>query len=199
MRLFAALWLTPDVRAHLAHALRTSVGVDPETSPGLGPAGIRWTAAECWHLTLAFYGEVGDGQAAALTEELGRVTAAPFDLELRGAGVFAHRTLWAGVGGDLEAVHRLVADTREAGESVGIAGDHRVRSRPHVTLGRVRDEHGRGRRGRHEPGPADELVHALSVYRGPVWPVDSLVLARSEPGAGRAGGPLYSVCAQWPL
>ncbi len=58
MRLFAALWPTPEVRAHLAAALRTTVGVDPETSPGLGPQGVRWTAAECWHLTLAFYGDV---------------------------------------------------------------------------------------------------------------------------------------------
>ncbi|MEV7973140.1 RNA 2',3'-cyclic phosphodiesterase [Cellulomonas sp. NPDC089187] len=194
MRLFAALWPTEEVRAHLAATLRTSVGVDPQSSPGRGPDGIRWTAAECWHITLAFYGEVGDGRAEHVAEGLGTLTGPPFDLWLRGAGVFAQRTLWAGVGGDLEAVHRLSTAARGVGEDCGIPGDHRVRSRPHVTLGRVAP--GPRHRG---PSPADRLVHALSVYAGPVWPVDTLVLARSEPGRGRAGGPLYTVLDRWEL
>lgn len=196
MRLFAALWPTPEVRAHLAAALRTTVGVDPETSPGLGPEGVRWTAAECWHLTLAFYGDVGDGAAELIAAELSTVREPPFSVQVRGAGVFAHRTLWAGVGGDLPPVHRLIAAARDAGEAVGVAGDRRERSRPHITLGRVREDR---RRRDAEPSTADRWVHALSVYQGPSWPVSSLVLARSEPGAGRAGGPLYTVMDEWEL
>ena len=196
MRLFAALWPTDEVRSHLAAALRTSVGVDPESAPGRGPEGVRWTAAECWHITLAFYGDVGDGHTEELAQALGRIELEPFDLHLRGAGVFAHRTLWAGVGGDLDAAHRLIAATREAGEDCGVQVDARERSRPHLTLGRVREQ--RSRRDR-EPSAADRLVHALSVYSGPVWPVRSLVLAQSEPGMGRAGGPLYTVLHEWEL
>lgn len=204
MRLFAGLWPSSDVRAHLAGALTTAVGVDPESAPGRGPQGVRWTAAENWHVTLAFYGEVGEGRAEGLAEQLGQVAAAssPFTLALAGAGVFAHRTLWAGVSGDLDAVHALVAAAREAGEEVGARTDDRVRSRPHVTLGRVAPARGgTRRRDRAAAGPdvGDVLVHALAVYRGPVWPVTELVLAESLPGEGRAGGPLYRPLGTWPL
>ncbi|HEY0216401.1 MAG TPA: RNA 2',3'-cyclic phosphodiesterase [Cellulomonas sp.] len=236
MRVFVGLWPTPGVAEHLRTALRTAVGVDPADAPGRSPDGVRWTAAECWHVTLAFYGEVGDGVVEALTDAMADVAARahPFDLALTGAGVFSHRTLWAGVGGDVEAVHSLVDACRGVADDLGVRQDRRERSRPHLTLGRVapdrggprrdrgrdgrdgRDGHdghggrdsrdgGRdgGRRGsrRGDDGPAatDLLVHALSVYRGPRWPVGELVLAESRPGEGRAGSPLYLPLGRWPL
>ena len=204
MRVFAALWPTDEVRRHLATALVTAVGVDAELAPGRAPDGVRWTPAENWHVTLAFYGDVGEGPAEVLAELMTGIAAdaAPFDLELSGAGVFAHRTLWAGVGGDVEAVHSLVAGCRDAGEAVGARQDDRVRSRPHVTLGRVAPRRGGNRRrdrAAAAPDPGDLLVHALAVYRGPRWPVTELVLAESLPGEGRAGGPLYRALGSWPL
>lgn len=203
MRVFAGLWPTPEVRRHLASALVTALGVDAEGSPGRsGPPGVRWTAAENWHVTLAFYGDVGESVAELLAGELATVAAGtrPFGLSLSGAGVFAHRTLWAGVGGDVEDVHGLVAACRAAGEAVGARQDDRVRSRPHVTLGRAAPPRGPHRRSRTAgPDPADLLVHALAVYRGPAWPVGELVLAESRPGEGRAGGPLYVRRGAWRL
>jgi len=204
MRVFAALWPTPEVRRHLAASLVTAVGVDAETAPGRSPDGVRWTPAENWHVTLAFHGEVGEGRAELLAEHLAGVAAdgLPFDLELTGAGVFAHRTLWAGVGGDVAAVQDLVAGCRDAGDAVGARQDDRVRSRPHVTLGRVAPQRGANRRrdrASRAPDPGDLLVHALAVYRGPRWPVTELVLAESLPGEGRAGGPLYRQLGAWPL
>lgn len=204
MRVFAALWPTDEVRRHLAGALVTAVGVDAELAPGRAPDGVRWTPAENWHVTLAFYGEVGEGRAEVLAEHMSGIAAdaAPFDLELTGAGVFAHRTLWAGVGGDVAAVQGLVAGCREAGDAVGARQDDRVRSRPHVTLGRVAPQRGGTRRrdrAAQPPDPGDVLVHALAVYRGPRWPVTELVLAESLPGEGRAGGPLYRPLGTGPL
>lgn len=204
MRVFAALWPTDEVRRHLAAALLTAVGVDAEHAPGRAPDGVRWTPAENWHVTLAFYGDVGEGRAEVLAEHVAGLAAegAPFDLELAGAGVFAHRTLWAGVGGDVEPVHGLVAGCRDAGEAVGARQDDRVRSRPHLTLGRVAPQRGGNRRrdrAARAPDPGDVLVHALAVYRGPRWPVTELVLAESLPGEGRAGGPLYRPLGTWPL
>jgi 2'-5' RNA ligase len=200
---FAGLWPTPEVRHHLAGALLTAVGVDPENAPGRsGADGVRWTAAENWHLTLGFYGDVGEGRVEVLAEQLADVAASgrPFDLALTGAGVFAHRTLWAGVGGEIEAVHALVDGCRDAGETIGARQDDRVRSRPHLTLGRVAQPRGgRRRRDLAAPDPGDLLVHALAVYRGPRWPVTELVLAESRPGEGRAGGPSYRALATWPL
>lgn len=201
MRVFAGIWPTPEVRSHLASALVTALGVDPELAPGRsGGDGVRWTAAENWHVTLAFYGDLGEGRVEALAESLAEVAAlaAPFELSLAGAGVFAHRTLWAGVGGDVAGVHALVDGCRDAGEAVGARQDDRVRSRPHLTLGRVTPPPGRRRRDR-APDPGDLLVHALAVYRGPRWPVSELVLAESRPGEGRAGGPRYLPLGRWPL
>lgn len=203
MRVFAGLWPAPEVRQHLASSLVTAVGVDPEAAPGRSrPDGVRWTAAENWHVTLAFYGDVGDGRVEQLAEDLAEVAAgaAPFDLELTGAGVFAHRTLWTGVGGDVAAVHGLVDGCREAGEAIGARQDDRIRSRPHLTLGRVAQPRGgRRRRDLATPDPGDLLVHALAVYRGPRWPVTELVLTESLPGEGRAGGPLYRPLGTWRL
>lgn len=202
MRVFAGLWPTPEVRQHLTSALVTAVGVDPETAPGRGPDGVRWTPAENWHVTLAFYGDVGEGRVEQLAEDLAALAAdaQPFELGLTGAGVFAHRTLWAGVGGDVDAVHGLVAGCREAGDAIGARQDDRERSRPHVTLGRVAQQRGGRRRGDLAvPDPGDLLVHALAVYRGPRWPVSELVLTESLPGEGRAGGPLYRPLGAWPL
>ncbi|HEY0186083.1 MAG TPA: RNA 2',3'-cyclic phosphodiesterase [Cellulomonas sp.] len=204
MRVFAGLWPTPEVSEHLRSALRAAAGADPVEEPGRSPVGVRWTAAENWHVTLAFYGEVGDGLVESLVAATAQVaaTSRPFDLELAGAGVFAHRTLWAGVGGDVTAARALVDACRAAGDDLGVRQDGRERSRPHLTLGRVAPSRaGRRRRDREQagPDPSDLLVHALSVYRGPCWPVTELVLAESRPGEGRAGGPLYLPLGRWPL
>jgi 2'-5' RNA ligase len=184
MRVFAGLWPSPEVSEHLRSALVSAVGVDPVIAPGRGEDGVRWSAAECWHVTLAFYGDLGDGRVEDLAASLAQVAASadPFALHLTGAGVFAHRTLWT---------------------EVGARQDERVRSRPHLTLGRATPGGPDRRRSRARraagPDPADLLVHALAVYRGPTWPVDELVLTASRPGEGRAGGPLYEHLGRWPL
>ena len=204
MRLFAAVWPTDPVLDHLDLALAAVRG---------GPAGadrgpVRWSARETWHLTLAFYGDLPDGSVPVLLEELAAVAAGtePYVLRLRGAGLFSHRTLWAGVGGDLDEHRVLTRACGAAGELVGAPSDRRVRERPHLTVARVSGGagpvHGRrgGRGGRQvgdgEAEVGDALVAALAVYGGPDWTVRALRLVESEPGAGRGGGPLYTPVAE---
>ncbi|RHA44460.1 RNA 2',3'-cyclic phosphodiesterase [Cellulomonas rhizosphaerae] len=202
MRLFAAVWPPDEVLDHLDLALASVRG---------GPSGLssalRWSARETWHLTSAFYGDLPDGAVPGLVADLASTAAVvdPFALKLHGAGVFAHRTLWVGVGGDVAAQRRLTAACVEAGESAGAWRDERARDRPHLTVARVRPGSGPPRRrgssaasapaGRRSPGADDDaaaiLVRALSVYDGPTWQVDELLLVESRPGAGRGGGPLY--------
>ncbi|ROS28258.1 RNA 2',3'-cyclic phosphodiesterase [Cellulomonas sp. PhB150] len=202
MRLFAAVWPPDEVLDHLDIALASVRG---------GPSGLssalRWSARETWHLTAAFYGDLPDGAAPGLTADLAALATGvqPYSLRLHGAGVFAHRTLWVGVGGDVTAQRQLTAACVDAGEAAGAWPDQRARDRPHLTVARVRPGSGPPRRrgsssasapaGRRGPG-ADEdaaaiLVHALAVYDGPTWQVDELLLVESRPGAGRGGGPLY--------
>lgn len=204
MRLFAAVRPPVDVLDHLDLALRVvraGAVADDRTSP------VRWSAEENRHLTVAFYGEVPAGPAEDLARGLARVAdeTEPFELRLRGAGVFSHRTLWVGASGEVEAMNRLSARAAEAGAEAGTRPDERVRSRPHLTVGRVSPAARPTRRSRRRPddeppsAPVDALVHALSVYEGPVWTVEELRLVESEPGAGRGGGPLYTTVDAWRL
>lgn len=200
MRLFAAVWPPDDVLDHLDLALASVRGAPAGTS-----SAVRWSARETWHLTVAFYGEVPDGVVPGLAVDLAELAAGiePYELALRGAGVFSHRTLWVGVGGDVETQRAVTRGCVEAGESAVGVTDNRPRDRPHLTVGRVRPGSRPPRRRSSRPGqrpdahvPDDEdlaasLVRALAVYEGPRWIVDELTLVSSAPGAGRGGGPLY--------
>jgi 2'-5' RNA ligase len=215
VRLFASLHPPDAVLEHLASALEAvRLGGDGGAA---GP--VRWSPVENWHLTLAFYGDVPDGAAHELEDGLAGLAAstAPFALRLRGAGVFAHRTLWVGVGGDTEAAVGLSAGAREIGSAVLGRSEPRERVRPHVTVGRVADEvrseRSRRRRRRPSAGPAgpdgqaggrgaDPLagaVRALGVYEGPAWTVTDLRLVESHLGRGRAGSALHTDLARLEL
>lgn len=204
MRLFAAVWPPDRVLDHLDLALAAVRG----TPSGADRGPVRWSARETWHLTLAFYGVLPDGSVPSLLEELAVAAARtpPYVLRLRGAGLFSHRTLWTGVGGDLDEHRALTRACGAAGELAGAQPDRRVRERPHLTVARVNAaavpaRGGRGGRdgrrvGEGEAEVADALVAALAVYEGPDWTVGSLHLVESVPGAGRGGGPLYTPVAE---
>jgi len=209
VRLFAAVWPPEHVLDHLDLALASVRGAPS----GLSQA-VRWSARETWHLTAAFYGDLPDGAVPGLTADLAELASdiESYELALRGAGVFAHRTLWVGVAGELERQRAVGAGCVEAGEAAGAVPDGRARDRPHLTVGRVRpgSRPSRRRSSRPErggPGPEPErdedvaagLVRALAVYEGPTWPVHELLLVSSQPGAGRGGGPLYERVATFPL
>ena len=205
MRLFLAVVPPAEVLDHLDLALAAA---------RRGPAGtdgsVRWAARENWHLTAAFYGEVPDGSVASLQQGLDQAVAplTSYELALRGAGVFAHRTLWVGVGGDVEAQRRMAETATAVADDLGLPRDVRERNRAHLTVGRARAgtrPPGRRRRSR-PPGPElaaptgiDQIARALAVYDGPSWTVTSATLMRSEPGVGRGGGPRYTTVAELAL
>jgi 2'-5' RNA ligase len=195
MRLFVAVRPPGPVLLHLDLALRTVAG-GVDTGGRSSP--VRWTEVENRHLTAAFFGDVAD----ALVGELGDAVDAavsevdPFELHLRGAGVFAHRTLWVGAGGDVDAMRRLSDALAGAGADLVARSDDRVRSRAHLTIGRMDPSVRRSRPRRTDQAQpedaADALVRALAVYEGPSWLVEDVHLVASQPGAGRGGGPLYT-------
>lgn len=208
MRLFAAIRPPAHALDHLAHALDL-VASGRTVTGGVGP--VRWTAPENWHLTMAFHGEVPDGAVADLQGALAEVAArtAPFTLALRGSGIFAHRTVWVGASGEVEAAVALARAATSAGGAVTGWTDERERSRPHLTVGRVlpaarrrAPSRGRALERRREPvrdGSPDDLVRALAVYQGPSWRAIELRLVASAPGEGRSGGPRYTDLAVLPL
>jgi 2'-5' RNA ligase len=180
MRLFAAIVPPPVCLDHLAGAL-TMLAV-PHT---VLPRG--WSPRENWHVTVAFYGEVADGTAAALANRWPalRCGVSPFECELAGAGMFAHRTAWIGARLDENAWRRLARSL--APQEVGLPSfdDPAPRNRPHLTIARSAD--------------IADAIAALSVYRGPAWTVDEVTLFSSALGQGAGGHPRYEALASLPL
>lgn len=198
MRLFLALRPPAPVLEHLESALE---GVRSRAGRVL-----RWTEAEQRHLTLAFHPDVPAGAVDDVVADAARIAAghAPPSLHLAGAGQFAHRTLWMGVGGDVADLGALLAEPWLTDDGHG-----RERRRAHLTVARVaatapQARRRRARRGApHEPAPATvllgEAVRALSVYRGPDWTAEAVEVVASHLGEGRSGGPAHEVLARVPL
>jgi 2'-5' RNA ligase len=137
---------------------------------------LRWIPTERWHLTLAFYGEVADGDVARIERRGLRATkgAAALDLRFAGAGHFGDRVLWVGVQGERDGLRALAA---------GLATDGRP-YRPHLTVARARPGA--------DPRPAATM---LSPYDGPAWRAAEVVLFRSHLGPK----PTHEPLTRWPL
>lgn len=185
-RLFWAIELPDPVRERL-------VGIQ-ELLAGSAPAAkVRWTRPEQMHLTLKFVGETAvttDDLTAAVGPHL---PAAPLALEVAGVGSFGGRrprVLWAGVGGDgLAEVVRLAGGLERAMRDFGVAADDRPYA-PHVTLGRVREPRGRGRRRRAGPNQLPEALEALAM---PPLPFTARELVLFASSYGQAKGPVSYV------
>ena len=196
MRLFAAARPPRAAREHLVTALR-------EVREFTGTA-LRWADPEQWHVTLAFYGDQPEGAVPDLVSHLDDVARghAPVRTSLRGAGSFSGATLWMGLGGS-------TAELTELMHACSLDPEERARQRAHLTVARLsrteRTRRAKQRRGARRvaeppPGPQlSEIVHALSVYEGPVWTVSDIRLVASYLGEGRSGGPLYEEVERVPL
>ncbi|MCK0116570.1 2'-5' RNA ligase [Isoptericola sp. CG 20/1183] len=210
MRLFTAVYPSAQAAAHLDLALG-GVGGPAVAQPG---SGLRWVPREHRHVTLAFHGEVPDGAVPgyveALTAALGQVD--PFDVFLAGSGTFGGRTLWLGVGGDVDGLRALAAGAAETADVSGVGGQDRAGGRPHLTVARASAARVGAARSRRRGGapsrgagaapqdaPFAHWARALAVYRGPAWPVREVRVVQSVLGAGRSGGPAHSEVAVVPL
>lgn len=124
VRLFVAVWPTPEIVATLIDLERPDVG------------GLRWTRPEQWHVTLRFLGEADE--VAAREAFKGISSPGPTTAELGPAtGRFGRRVLHVPVAGLEELASASVAATADVGASSGprpFAG--------HLTLARARDRRG---------------------------------------------------------
>ena len=117
------------------------------------PADVKWVKWDNLHLTLKFLGDVDAREVHHVCEAVRRVAeeAAPFALEMRGAGAFPNagrpRTIWLGAGAGHEPLEALQEKLESALEALGFRREAR-RFQVHLTIGRVR----RGPRGIAELG-----------------------------------------------
>ena len=123
-RLFVAIRPPEEIRDLLLDAMDDS-------------ADFRWQDDEQLHLTLRFMGEVDRHVAADLSDALGRIRAAPFQLRISKVGTFDHRAagaLWAGVEPKAQ-VATLAAKIERVCQQAGLEPEQRA-FHPHITLAR---------------------------------------------------------------
>jgi RNA 2',3'-cyclic 3'-phosphodiesterase len=156
-------------------------------------AGCRWTSEKiAFHMTLAFLGEVRNGDLGRLVEAVASSVGrfAPCELHFEGLGAFPApkrpRVVWAGLPARnpalLDEIQRAVAG---AAAKAGYPSDERFH--PHVTLGRFKP----GRQ-----GPCD-LTEVVERYRswscGGFTAVEVIEFASRPAGEGPSYEPLGRV------
>jgi RNA 2',3'-cyclic 3'-phosphodiesterase len=168
-RLFVCVELPGEVRddlAELRHALRAT------------GARVSWVAPSNIHLTLAFLGDVAQTRiptiASALDETLR--DCRPIELCVEGSGAFPSltrpRVIWAGVGGEREALGAIYRRVAASLARVGVFEESKPFS-PHLTLGRVKDPR----------DPALDSVRSILASRKPCgepFLATEITLMRSE-------------------
>ena len=183
--MFVAVVPPADVVEHLDEFL----SVRREAAP------FRWSAAEQWHVTLAFSPDVPDRSVDDLDERLATVSGRrpAFEARIAGGGAFPDpdraRVLFARLAGDdaSQALDHLATGCRQAMSAAGARVDGQ-RFRPHLTLGRL------GR-----PDNVTPWVRLLDAYDGPAWSVDELTLVASHLGEGPRRRPRHEVLGTYAL
>ncbi|HYE01098.1 MAG TPA: RNA 2',3'-cyclic phosphodiesterase [Alphaproteobacteria bacterium] len=177
LRLFVAVPIPQAQRQHL----------------GLLAGGVpqaRWVPPENHHVTLRFLGDTPEDRAAEIDEALAALRAPAFRLGLAGVGHFggdrAVRILWAGVEGDVQALHFLRDKVNAALMKAGLPPEGQKFS-PHVTLARLRDA---------PLARVRQFLEGNAGFRTAPFAVDRFVLYRSHLGAGGAS---YEALAEYPL
>jgi RNA 2',3'-cyclic 3'-phosphodiesterase len=98
--------------------------------------GLRLVKPELVHVTIKFLGDVPQEKVGSVTEALGKVAFAPFQVRVLGMGAFPGRSVrvvWLGLQGDFQELYLKV---ERALKPLGFAPEARGFS-PHATLGRV--------------------------------------------------------------
>jgi RNA 2',3'-cyclic 3'-phosphodiesterase len=184
MRLFVAVLPPPAAVEHLADAVGRLYVVRA------GAGAIR---PELWHLTLAFLGEVEEQRLAPISARLAEAATAGRSgtVRIAGGGRFGETVLWAGVGGDVEALDRTARAVRRCLRRARVRLERRP-FQPHLTLARPR--------GRVSTTELRADVELLTGYAGPPWTVDRIHLMRSQQHT-RPEGQLveYQSVASWPI
>jgi RNA 2',3'-cyclic 3'-phosphodiesterase len=104
--------------------------------------GVRWTATEQLHLTLAFFGDVTAPNEDMLRERLAAIEFHSFFLPIVGTGTFPPKgppkIVWIGVGSGHPHLFQIHKRVQEAALAAGLEPE--LRSwHPHITLARCRD------------------------------------------------------------
>ncbi len=150
----------------------------------------RPAAAESFHLTLAFLGDIVETAADEAHLALAALRAPGFALTLEGVALFGGakpRVVYAAVAPQ-PALMALQAKVEVALRRAGLSPDAR-RFTPHVTLGRLTG-------GRAEAARVEAAAAAAAGFRAGPWRVAHFGLWRSDPAPG---GRIHAEIMRYPL
>lgn len=187
VRLFVACEVPDDVK--------DSIGTLIADLRARSGTAVRWIRPEGVHVTLKFLGEVPVKQLPAIKLAIQEAVVghSPFELEFSNIGTFGGREglriMWVGIAGDVLRLEALVRAVNAALAVVGFEPERRP-FRPHLTLGRVRDEVGTRQRAEIEVQVGKTEVPQSSWRTAQV----SLMRSRLTPN-----GAVYEVLATFPL
>lgn len=187
VRLFVACEVPDDVKETIGEVIE---GLRQKSG-----SAVRWIRPEGLHVTLKFLGEVPTRKlpAVKLAIQEAVVGHSPFELEFSTIGTFGGREglriMWVGIAGDVLRLEALVRAVNAALAVVGFEPERRP-FRPHLTLGRVRDEISTRHRAEIEVAVGKQTVPASS------WRTAQVSLMRSRLTASGAN---YEVLATFPL
>lgn len=185
MRLFFAIELSEQVRAHLSRVQDELRDKD---------RGISWTKSENLHVTLKFIGEVEEPNVAPLCDAVKQLPRpGPIVLRAMGLQFFPPRSgariVAAEMEGDLEQLQQVYEQLEDACARCGYARERR-RYRPHVTLARPRQF-------LRPPQQAQLIERSENLWTGPNLTITEFVLMESQLGGAR--GAQYVPVARFPL
>ncbi|SYZ74458.1 conserved hypothetical protein [Candidatus Zixiibacteriota bacterium] len=153
---------------------------------------IKWVAPKNIHLTVKFLGEVDEAGVNDISAAVEK-TAAKYEVidgNIENIGAFPDlirpRVIWAGMAGDIQTVESIVKDIEDAMAALGFAREDK-RFKPHLTLGRVKENYGLG-----------DLVSYIKSYQltPMAFRLTSLVLFKSTL---TPRGPIYDRLLEVPL
>lgn len=106
---------------------------------------VKWVDPGSIHLTLKFLGNVDSTAVRAIVEAMNGVPKplSPLSFQVEDLGVFPNwnrpQVIWVGIGGDTVKLASLQRDLENALLPLGFTPESRA-FRPHLTLGRVREQ-----------------------------------------------------------
>ena len=172
IRVFIAIQISADASQALAEL--------KERLAETVPRGVRWVDPKGIHLTLKFLGDIDPSLAGRVVEAMGQPgqASSPFNLQLSGVVMFPNerqpRILWAGVGGDVDALLALQEQVEQAISPLGFPREKRPFN-PHLTIGRVRDGVSQGERRR-----IGQALSGASLQPAQPWTVECIHLIQSN-------------------
>jgi len=162
---------------------------------------VRWVAPDTAHLTLHFLGDTPPERAELLRMALAPAVARhqAFTLRTDGLGVFPDerrpRVVWLGLTGQTERLVALHRDLGDALRPLDLPVEERI-LRPHITLGRVRDNPPQGFPVALKRRLDDPALRNLVARSAVDVPVTEVQLVRSF--LGRSGA-RHEPLARYPL